>query len=106
MLQMYKIRGLGRKYIYLIITFALSFNVIPDVIQNVTGPSFEDVLWGIGYVETRNGTTSLPMSPHPDGVSWGEYGITLERVRQIKDKAIRNLRHNSKRLYELINNKR
>ena len=36
----------------------------------------------------------------------GEYGITLERVRQIKDKAIRNLRHNSKRLYELINNKR
>lgn len=31
-----------------------------------------------------------------------EYGITLQRVRQIKDKGIRKLRHNSKRLYGLI----
>lgn len=34
-----------------------------------------------------------------------EYGITKERVRQIKEKAIRKLRHNSIRLFEIIKNK-
>jgi len=34
-----------------------------------------------------------------------EYGITKERVRQIKEKAIRKLRHNSIKLFEIIKNK-
>lgn len=30
------------------------------------------------------------------------YGLTIERVRQIKEKSIRKMRHNSSRLYQLI----
>jgi len=32
-----------------------------------------------------------------------EYGLTKERIRQIKEKAIRKLRHNTKKLQNLIN---
>ena len=31
------------------------------------------------------------------------YGLTKERIRQIKEKAIRKLRHNAHNLYDLIN---
>ena len=33
-----------------------------------------------------------------------EFNLTKERVRQIKEKAIRKLRYNSDKLYEFLNN--
>jgi RNA polymerase primary sigma factor len=32
-----------------------------------------------------------------------KYGLTKERIRQIKEKAIRKLRHNAQNLFSLIN---